>query len=615
MFIRVVKKKNSKEGKIFCQYMLCQSSRINGKVVQQSIMSLGSEIELSDATFRANVLEIVRNKIFNTETLFSNYSSNEIAFAEKIYQKFKIKFEGRTDYKEIVKSPPKHDGSDFQEIDVNSIDTLSAKTFGAETICLQMYQELGIEKILRDLEFTDNQLEMAKLSILSRTIFSASEHKTAQILELNSALKEVLGIDRKITHRDLYPILDNLQSAKDKIDKALYDNISGLFSVDASIVIYDISNVYFEGRKENNELCQYGRNKQKRNDCKQVVFTGVIDNLGFIKHSRIYKGNMAESKTMADLIGDFENQGTDLKNVTLVIDAGFATEENLKLLKEKGLKYVSVARQKLKDYSLDSENMITTKDNNGESIQLQIVKNQQYDDTWLAVKSAQKEKKETSMSTKLEKTFLAELESLNNGLIKPKASKNLLKITERIGRLKEKHAFVSKNFIVETEYENDIVSKITWTKKAFAISNEGKNGIYFIRTNIEQTEEIKIWTIYNLIREVESTFRCLKSDLLIRPIHHQTDERIQGHIYQTLLAYQIVNAIRTKLKEKNIKDDWQNIVRVLSTQTLNQIQLKTKTKTLIITKPAVPIQEVKNLYQILNYSYSHKIIRKDVVYH
>lgn len=138
--------------------------------------------------------------------------------------------------------------------------------------------------------------------------------------------------------------------------------------------------MYFEGRKENNELCQYGRNKQKRNDCKQVVFTGVIDNLGFIKHSRIYKGNMADCKTMADLIGDFENQGTDLKNVTLVIDAGFATEENLKLLKEKGLKYVSVARQKLKDYSLDSENMITTKDNNGEPIQLQIVKNQQYDD-------------------------------------------------------------------------------------------------------------------------------------------------------------------------------------------------------------------------------------------
>ena len=66
MFIRVVKKQNSKAGKVFYQFMLAQNSRINGKVKQSNILSLGSDIQLLENNIRAEVLEILKSKIFKS---------------------------------------------------------------------------------------------------------------------------------------------------------------------------------------------------------------------------------------------------------------------------------------------------------------------------------------------------------------------------------------------------------------------------------------------------------------------------------------------------------------------------------------------------------------------
>lgn len=88
------------------------------------------------------------------------------------------------------------------------------------------------------------------------------------------------------------------------------------------------------------------------------------------------------------------------------------------------------------------------------------------------------------------------------------------------------------------------------------------------------------WQIYNTIREVKATFRCLKSDLQIRPVHHQNDARIESHIYLTILAYQLVNTIRYMFKKENIHHDWKNIVRIMSTQTIQTILLPTNKKNL-----------------------------------
>ena len=154
-----------------------------------------------------------------------------------------------------------------------------------------------------------------------------------------------------------------------------------------------------------------------------------------------------------------------------------------------------------------------------------------------------------------------------------------------------------------------------FSEKQLPVNDDKEKGVYFIRTNFENPNEKQLWKIYNTIREVESTFRALKSDLKIRPVHHQKDNRIESHIYLTILAYQLVNTIRHMLKEKGINYDWKNIVRIMNTQTIQTIVLPTDKKVIHLRKPAKPINEVIEIYQAANCKNSQKAVKKYVVYH
>ncbi len=163
---------------------------------------------------------------------------------------------------------------------------------------------------------------------------------------------------------------------------------------------------------------------------------------------------------------------------------------------------------------------------------------------------------------------------------------------------------------------------LTWSKKESALQNID-HGVYFIRTNYDSPNEKELWDIYHTIREVEATFRCLKSDLNIRPLHHQLDHRIESHnscralrgIYLTMLAYQMVNTIRYMLKQKSINHDWSNIVRIMNTHTIQTIHLPTPTKTIHLRAPAKPIQEVHQIYQATGTTNTMTSKEKYVVYH
>ena len=123
------------------------------------------------------------------------------------------------------------------------------------------------------------------------------------------------------------------------------------------------------------------------------------------------------------------------------------------------------------------------------------------------------------------------------------------------------------------------------------IKEDKTKGVFFIRTNYNNLSEEELGKIYNTIREVESTFRCLKSDLNIRPVNHQKDERIKSHLYLTILAYQLVNMIRIMLKDSGINYGWENIVRIMSTQKNNTVKLPTEKINIHIRKPSIPIEE------------------------
>lgn len=622
MYIRAVKKQRSETSKVFYQYTLAQTIRVEGKVKQRAILYLGSDPLLEDKANRSIVLDLLKAKIYGHTDLFSQQVEGNkapaslVKLADELYEKYLIKY-GDTPSKNQASIPPAPDKAEYHNIDILGLEIKDVKSFGAEHLCKQVLDKLQLRDCFSSLGITEKQSDKALLSIAARAIFSSSEHKTAQILQANSSLQECFGIGQAITHKQLYAVTDTLLAHKEKIDAFLYKRISSLFDLEDKLVIFDISNTYFEGRKVGSNLAKYGRSKEKRNDCPLVVFTGVINAQGFIRHSRIYEGNKADTTTLNDMIEDLENYSPAGVKQTIVIDAGIATDENLETIKAKGYKYACVSRKRLKEYPADPQKPTITEltDREKNKIELRIFKPEGHTDTWMYVQSEAKRAKETSMNAKLRKRFEEELEEIKTALHKKGGTKKVNKVWERIGRSKEKNKHVSSRYAIDLKEENGVATALTWSLKKDKTGDDKTKGVYFIRTNIAHPKEKQLWQIYNTIRDVEATFRCLKSDLNIRPVHHQKDIRVEAHIYQTILAYQLVNTIRHMLKSKGIHHDWTNVVRIMNTHTIQTLELPTDKKEIHLRKPGKPIKEVQQIYTATNCTQTQTAVKKYVVYH
>ena len=640
MFIREVKKQRSKTSKIFYQYNLVQAARINGKVRQRVILYLGSDKLLYEKKNRNFVLLILKSLIFKQPDLFPPRTNIELKdLANGFYEKYLIKYpkdaygESTSD-RDLPSIPSDAKKAQYEQVDVSSVNCHDVKSFGGEHLCSGILDKLGLDKFLRKLEWSPSDRDLALIGISSRALFACSEYKTTQYLKDNSDLISCIGSEHEgVSHKQLYRIADKLYQCKDQIDEYLYERITTMFNLEDKLVIFDLSNTYFETRKVDSELAQFGRSKEKRSDCRLVVFSGVINSEGFIRHSRIYEGNKPDTATIADMLMDLEEHSKTGVKKTVVIDAGIASEENLELIASKGYKYVCVARSQVAEYeaAIESKVMkIQLTDRNNNKVELKILKdNPGYSDTWMYVKSEAKRVKEKSMEDKLQARYLEDLAQIKSSILKPRGIKVLERVWERVGRIKEKYPSIAKLYdITVSEKEPEPNAKtnkktknkeiryaedLTWKKKDSSINSD--HGVYFIRTNYEDIKEEGLWDIYNTIREVESTFRCLKSDLNIRPVHHQLDHRIQSHIYLTMLAYQLVNTIRYMLKQKGITHDWTNIVRIMKTHTIQTIQLPTPTKTIHLRAPATPIKEVGQIYKAANISNTKTAKNKYVVYH
>jgi len=497
------------------------------------------------------------------------------------------------------------------------VDAKDVKEFGAEHLCKQVLYKLDLQQHLSSLGIDNNTITQSLIAIIAKAIYSSSEYKTAQILDMNSSLKELFNYNKNLSHKELYKAADILYTHKKSIDQYLYNRISNIFDIKDKLVIFDISNTYFETNKSQSKLAKYGRSKEKRNDAPLVVFTGVINSQGFIRHSRIYQGNKPDSKTIDDMLADLSLHSPGQTEQIVVIDAGIATDENLKKIEEKGLQYVCVSRNRIKDYPVDqsTDKEIYLTDRKKNKVFLKIFHPQDYNDTWMYVQSDLKSKKENSIEAKLKQRYEEELQSIESALHKKHGTKSIDKVWQRIGRAKEKYNKISSRYKIQVKEQNGKAVQMSWSYNKNKINEDKTKGIYFIRTNIKDTNEKKLWEIYNTIREVEATFRSLKTDLKLRPVHHQNDQRIEAHLYLTMLAYQLVNTIRYMLKQNNIHYDWNNIKRIMSTQKLQTISLVTDTKQIQIRKPSVPINEVKQIYKATKCKDTQKIVKKYVVYH
>ena len=179
--------------------------------------------------------------------------------------------------------------------------------------------------------------------VISRAVYPGSELATSKWIKENAAICDITGYDvNKITKDKLYQSALDLYQHKDTIENHLSTTTNELFDLQDRIMLYDLTNTYFEGTKNKSQLAKYGRSKEKRSDAKLVVLAMVINIEGFIKYSSIHEGNYAGTSDIKTLIQKLSNNSSAAAKPIVVMDAGIATEKNLDTLTRQG--YINESR-------------------------------------------------------------------------------------------------------------------------------------------------------------------------------------------------------------------------------------------------------------------------------
>jgi transposase len=345
------------------------------------------------------------------------------------------------------------------------------------------------------------------------------------------------------------------------LQEHLFAQAQSILGFGPTITLYDLTNTYFEGIAAGVSKAKRGHSKEKRSDCPLVTLAMVLDGSGFPRHSQVFAGNASEPTTMKGMLTGLGAPS----GATVVMDAGIATEANLSWLRAQGYHYVVVS--KLRERQFDPALATSTQSAGQATIKIQRVLDEQ-GHALLYCHSPAREQKDRAIDAAKTAGFEAVLLKLQAGLSKPRGTKDLAKIMERLGRAKQRYSRAAQHYQVELTKDDTgtQVRAITWTKRIKPGSAAAHPGVYCLRTTLVELDNATLWRTYAMLTNLESVFRSLKTDLGLRPVFHQIDRRVEGHLFITVLAYHFVHTMRLQLKAQGIDDSWQTLRETLATQ-------------------------------------------------
>jgi transposase len=250
----------------------------------------------------------------------------------------------------------------------------------------------------------------------------------------------------------------------------------------------------------------------------------------------------------------------------VVMDAGIAAEANIDWLKSHGYRYLVVSRERTRQFN--PEQAIDIETATGDTVRGQKALSEDGQEVRLYCYSQARSQKEEAMAKRFCEGFEAALGAIADSLSRPRTEKRITKLWERIGRLKEKAHGIGQHYHIDlqTDASGTLATALTWTKQATEGSLVTHPGVYCLRSNETAWDAEKLWRTYIMLTDLEAVFRSLKSELGLRPVFHHKEERADGHLFITVLAYQFVQIIRRHLKESGIDLSWNSIRRIMASQ-------------------------------------------------
>jgi transposase len=561
MFIRRTNTRSRATGEAYFTYRLVEAVREGKAVRQRTLLNLGTHFDLPQADWGALAARI--DELLHGQVSFLGLSPA----VESLAQRYAAQLIARLGHEAAGDGPaesPAGAAERFQEVDLRTLDFVRPRSVGVEHAALATLRQLGFEEKLAELGFNTPQIAAAIGNVIGRMAVPASELATYDWLQHRTALGELIGYDYEAMDiQQLYRSADNLLKHRDALEAHLFGTAQSLFAFQETITLYDLTNTYFEGIASGIDKARRGRSKEKRSDCPLVTLGLVLDVSGFPRRSRVFPGNVSEASTLAAMLTGLGAA----PGATIVMDAGIATEANLAWLTQHGHTYVVVSRKQDRTFDpAQATREVLTAGN--ATIQLQRVQAPGAKEILLYCHSPARAEKDRAIDTKKATFFEAALQNLANGLAKPRATKDPDKIRERIGRAREKYSRAAQHYTIDVTLDEPrkTVTAITWSKTPKPNSAMANPGVYCLRTTLTEPDDATLWRIYSMLTNLEAVFRSLKTDLGLRPVYHQIERRVEGHLFISILAYCAVHTIRLQLKPHHITDSWETLRNTLSSQ-------------------------------------------------
>ncbi len=481
---------------------------------------------------------------------------------------------------------------EWVEVDVSGVRVENCRQYGGPWLALEVVRKLQLDEFLKNVIPPGQEhvawWRSALILVVARLCHPSSELFISEQWYPKSALPELLGVpvDRVDDNR-LYRTLDQLLPYKEKLEIHLKNRMGELFDLEYDLLMYDITSTYFEGQA-NFDLAQRGYSRDKRSDCKQVCIGLVVSRCGMPLGYEVFAGNTADVTTVEHIVETMEKRYGKSDRIW-VMDRGMVSDNNIDFLWKGGRRYiVGTPKSMLKKFEAEllKDNWSTIRD----GLEVKLCARPLDDDNvsevdkdpdaardkemFILCRSRDRSEKEGAMVKRFELRIESRLVAMTERCKKQK--REPMKVEREIGRLLGQNTRAAKLFDVTVEKTEDGNARIQW-KKIESIRDwaELSDGCYLLRTNVTDWSDEELWKAYIQLTEAEAAFCIHKSDLKIRPIWHQKEDRVLAHIFVCFLAYVLWKTFGQMCQQAGIGDEPRRILEELSDLRMMDVILPT----------------------------------------
>jgi transposase len=476
------------------------------------------------------------------------------------------------------------------EVDSSAVGVENCVQFGGPWLALELVRRLELDQFLKSIIPTGREhiawWRSALILIVARLCKPSSELYISEQWYPKTALPDLLGVSAdRVDDNRLYRTLDQLLPHKEALEVHLMNRMGELFDLEYDLLMYDVTSTYFEGQAESNPLAQRGYSRDNRSDCKQVCIGLVVSRCGMPLGYEVFAGNTADVTTVEHIVETMEKRYGKSDRIW-VMDRGMVSEDNIDFLIGGGRRYiVGTPKSMLKKFEAEvlSDNWNTIRD--GLEVKLCQRPEEETDNNagdseptqeiFILCRSRDRSKKEEAMVRRSEEKIEERLEKMKTRC--QKQNRDPMKVEREVGRLLGQNTRAARLFDVTVTKTKDGFACMQW-KKVKAVRDWAKlsAGCYLLRTNVLDWTDEELWKAYIQLTEAEAAFCIHKTDLKIRPIWHQKEERVLAHIFVCFLAYVLWKTLGQLCHNAGLGNEPRRILAELSELRMMDVVLPTR---------------------------------------